>query len=42
MLEGTANSDGELKGTELELSPLDIYLESVSFSYIGMKNEKCN
>ena len=31
MLEGTANVDGELEGSEHEFSPLDIFFESVSF-----------
>ena len=31
MLEGTANSDGELEGTEHEFSALEIYFESLSF-----------
>ena len=31
MLEGTSNGDGDLKGSEHEFSPLDIYFESVSF-----------
>ena len=31
MLEGTANGDGELEGTELEFSALVIYFESISF-----------
>ena len=31
MLEGTANGDGELEGTEYEFSALDIYFEFVSF-----------
>ena len=30
MLEGTANGDGELEGTEHELSAFDKLLESVS------------
>ena len=31
ILEGTANGDGELEGTEHEFSALDIFFESVSF-----------
>ena len=31
MLEETANGDGELEGTELEFSALDLYFHSVSF-----------
>ena len=31
MLEGTANGDGELEGTEHEFLAVDIYFESVSF-----------
>ena len=31
MLEGTANGDGELEGTEHEFLALDIYFESLSF-----------
>ena len=37
MLEGTANGDGELEGTEHELSALDIYFESVSFTSLRWK-----
>ena len=32
MLEGTANGDGELEGTEDEFSALEIYFENVSYS----------
>ena len=42
MLEGTANGDGELEGTEHELSKFYILLDSVSFYRIRMKNERCN
>ena len=42
MLEGTANGDRKLEGTEHELSTFDILLDSVSFYRIWMKNGRCN